>query len=222
MKISKQTLDVLKNFATINQNILFTEGKTLTTRTVAKTMFGTANVDTEFPREFGIYNLGSLLGVMSLFSDPDIELGEKSMTISQGKNKVTYMYASKDVLDFPDKVIKIKEVAAQFELSEENLKSLLKAGAILSSTDLKISGDGKTISCTVLDPKNSAANTFTVEVGTTDRQFDAYIKMENMKMTSGKYTVILSEAPKITQFRSDTVDYSLYIANERNTTWVAA
>ena len=220
MKISKTTLDILKNFSTINQNILIKEGSTLTTRTVAKNLFVSATVDTEFPQDFGIYNLSQLLGVMSLFSDPDVELSDKSMIISQGKNKVQYMFASPEVLDYPDKAIKMPDSDANFELSDENLKSLLKAGAILSSTDLKISGDGDLITCTVLDPKNPSANTFSIEVGTTDRTFDAFIKLENLKLIQGKYKVSLSEK-KISHFSNQVVDYNMYVACERSTVWTS-
>lgn len=218
MKISKQTIEVLKNFASINQNILIKEGNVLTTRTVARNLFASATVDTSFPQDVGIYNLNTFLGVLSLFSDPDVELAETSMIISQGKNKVNYLYAAPAVLDFPDKAIKMPAVTATFELTEENLKSLLKAGAVLSSTDLKISSDGTTITCTVMDPKNSSANTFTVEVGKSDREFDVYIKIENLKMIPGAYTVSLSEK-MIAQFESKDQSYSLYVANEKNSKW---
>ena len=62
-------------------------------------------------------------------------------------------------------------------------------------------------------------NTFSVEVGTTDREFSSFIKIENLKMLTGKYNVLMSEK-KITHFKHDTIDYSLFIANEKNTNWV--
>jgi hypothetical protein len=218
MKISKQTIEILRNYAAINQNILIKEGNVLTTRTVARNLFASATVDTSFPQDVGIYNLSTFLGVLSLFSDPEIDFGESAMTISQGKNKVNYLYAAPAVLDFPDKAIKMPAVTATFELTEENLKSLLKASAVLSSTDLKISSDGKVITCTVLDPKNSAANTFTVEVGESDREFEVFIKIENLKMIPAAYDVSLSEK-MIAQFQSKDKSYSLYVANEKNSKW---
>lgn len=218
MKISASTISILKNFASINQNIMIRAGTKINTRTVAKNLFATAVVDTDFPQDFGIYNTNSFLGVLSLFSDPEIELLDTHMVISQGKNKVQYHFASPDVLDFPDKSINMPDADAKFELTEENLKSLLKAGAVLSSTDLNITGDGATITCTVLDPKNPSANTFSVEVGETDRTFSVFLKLENLKLISGKYNVSLS-AKKIAQFENASIDYSLYIANEKNSSW---
>jgi hypothetical protein len=218
MKLSKNTLDVLRNFSSINQNILIKAGKTLSTRTVAKNIFVTADVDDEFPQEFGIYNAPELLGVISLFTDPELTFNENSLTISQGKNKVQYVFASPEVLDYPDKAIKMPKADASFELAEEDLKSLLKAGSVLSATDLLIQGDGSTITCTVLDPKNPSSNTFAVEVGTTDQVFSSYIKLENLKMPPSIYMVSLS-SKKIAQFSSKTISYEFFAACEKNSTW---
>lgn len=218
MKFSKSTIEILRNFASINQNILIKKGNVLSTRTVAKNIFVEATVEDTFEQEFGVYNLAELLGIVSLFSDPEFTLSENSVTISQGKNKVQYVFASPEVLDYPDKAIKMPATDASFELSEENLKSLLKAGAVLSATDLVIQGNGNTITCTVLDPKNPSSNTFAIEVGSTDKSFSAYIKLENLKLIPGIYEVNLS-SKKIAQFKSKTMTYAVYIANEKNSTW---
>ena len=218
MQLSKNTLAILANFATINQNILIKTGNVLNTRTVAKNIYVESTVEEDFEQEFGVYNLSQFLGIIGLFSDPTYELSKNSVTISQGKNKVQYLFAAPEVLDFPDKAIKMPATDASFELSEEDLKSLLKAGAVLSATDLLIAGDGQLITCTVLDPKNPSSNTFAVEVGTTDRVFSGYIKLESLKLPSGIYDVMLS-SKKITHFKNKTMSYSFYVANEKNSTW---
>lgn len=218
MKFSKATLEILRNFASINQNILIRAGTVLATRTVAKNIFVEATVEDEFEQDIPLYNLAEFLGVVSLFSDPEFILTDNSVKITQGKNTVQYVFASPEVLDYPDKAIKMPSTDATFELSEENLKSLLKAGSVLSATDLLIQGNGETIVCTVLDPKNPSSNTFSVEVGTTDRVFSSYIQLANLKMIPGIYEVNLS-SKKITQFKSKTMKYAFYIANEKSTTW---
>lgn len=218
MKLSKSTLEILRNFASINQNVLIKQGSVLSTRTVAKNIFVEATVEDEFEQEFGLYNLNEFLGIVSLFSDPEFTLSDNSVTISQGKNKVQYVFASPEVLDYPDKAIKMPTTDATFELSDENLKSLLKAGAVLSATDLLIQGDGSTIMCTVLDPKNPSSNTFAIEVGGTDKSFSTYVKLENLKLIPGVYDVNLS-SKKIVQFKSKTIEYAVYIAAEKNSTW---
>ncbi len=220
MKLSKATLQILANFASINQNILIKQGNLICTRTVAKNIYVEAKVDDTFDQEFGIYNLSEFLGIVNLFSDPVFELSENSAVISQGKNKVNYVFASPEVLDYPDKPIKMPPTDASFELSEENLKSLLKAGAVLSATNLLIKGDGELITCTVLDPENPSSNTFTVEVGTTEKIFNAYIRLESLKLPAGIYEVNLS-SKKIAHFSNKVIDYNIYIANEKTSSWQA-
>ena len=81
MKLSENTLEVLKNFASINQSILFTEGKELNTVSVQKNVLGTAKVDETFKssngEDFAIYDLNEFLSTVSLFDDPDVEFGEQ-------------------------------------------------------------------------------------------------------------------------------------------------
>ena len=57
MKLSKSTLDILKNFKEINQSILFKQGNSLKTISVMKNILAEATIEEELPRDFGIYDL---------------------------------------------------------------------------------------------------------------------------------------------------------------------
>ena len=72
MKLSENTVSVLKNFSNINQNILVKEGATLHTMSTMKNIIGRASIDETFDREFGIYDLNEFLGVMSLSKNADL------------------------------------------------------------------------------------------------------------------------------------------------------
>ena len=64
-----------------------------------------------------------------------------------------------------------------------------------------------------LDKKNSNSNVSSIEVGTTDIDFTAYIKAENMKIVPGEYDVALSKA-KIAHFINKKVPVQYWIALE--------
>ncbi len=85
MKLSENTLEVLKNFASINQSILFTEGKELDTVSVQKNVLASATVTETFKssngEDFAIYDLNEFLSTVSLFDDPDVNFGEQFATI---------------------------------------------------------------------------------------------------------------------------------------------
>ena len=73
MKISDNTIKILKNFSSINQSILFRTGSTIRTKSPLSTIAAQAVVDEMFPFEFGIYDLNQFLSVVSLFEDPDFD-----------------------------------------------------------------------------------------------------------------------------------------------------
>ena len=65
MKLSNHTTSVLKNFATINQNLVIKEGNTITTMSAMKNIVAKADVEETFPQEVAIYDLNEFLASMS-------------------------------------------------------------------------------------------------------------------------------------------------------------
>ena len=57
MKLSDDTVQVLKNFSGINQSLQFKSGNTLKTISPLKTIFVEATVGESFPKEFALYDL---------------------------------------------------------------------------------------------------------------------------------------------------------------------
>ena len=78
MKLSDNTLNVLKNFAGINNSILVKEGNKLRTISVAKNILAEANITEEFPRDVAIYDLNQFLNGLGLHSDPDLDFSPES------------------------------------------------------------------------------------------------------------------------------------------------
>ena len=94
MKFSKQTFEILKNFSTINSNILVKPGNTLSTITGAKNVMSEAKVAEEFDVEFGIWDLSKFLGTISLFQDPEFEFEEKYVLIKSSTGSCVKYYYS--------------------------------------------------------------------------------------------------------------------------------
>ena len=82
MILSDDTLNVLKNFATINPNLVFKPGQRLSTISEAKTIMAKAEIVEDFPQEFGIYDLNEFLSVCGLIENPQLNFEEKSVLIS--------------------------------------------------------------------------------------------------------------------------------------------
>ena len=79
MKLSNHTTSVLKNFATINQNLVIKQGSEMTTMSAMKNIIARATVEETFPQEIAIYDLNEFLGALSLFTNPilDFAIGER-------------------------------------------------------------------------------------------------------------------------------------------------
>ena len=78
MKLSSQTINVLKNYASINQGIVFKKGNVVSTMSAQKNILSEATIPDEFPQGFGVYDLNNFLSVISLNKDPEIEFDEKN------------------------------------------------------------------------------------------------------------------------------------------------
>lgn len=194
MKLSKQTINILRNFASINTNLYITPGNTLMTVAANKTSFATAKVEEEFDVEFGVYDLGELLGVLSIFNDPDLTFTEKTLTISEGKNRIRYMPADAAVLIYPKKEPKFTDdPEAQFDLSAQNLAQITKASSVLKVPFVTFKGDGNKIVALVHDKTNPNSNQFTIDLDAkTDRVFDMHVKVDSLKMLPEDYAVSIS------------------------------
>ena len=227
MKLSEQTVEVLKNFATINQSILFTDGKELNTVAIQKNLLGSATVTETFKSpngEFAIYDLNEFLSTLSLFEDPEVEFGEQFATISDSKANTVYWFADKEIIVFPTSKIEMPDSDVEFTLTAECLDKLQRATGTLGVPDLVIrrgESDPSKIVAEVLDKRNDTTNTFSVEVGdyAGEADFKFYFLTERMKMLPGDYNVQISskKISKLTSVPDGEVTY--WIALEQDSTY---
>lgn len=215
MKLSKETLEILQNFATINQSILFLEGKTQKTFTTTKTCYAEATVAEEFPQEFAIYDLNMFLGLISLFKDPEIELTDTSVVIQDGRQKATYRFCSPSLITHPpkDKKIQLGKVKSTFELTSEDFKSLLKAVALYSQEFIGIEADGDGLYVKTLNVKEKDSDGVSLRIADTDQTFRYVISVDNMKMLPHSYDVSVLENMGVV-FKSKTTDLMYVVPSE--------
>ena len=215
MKLSDQTVEVLQNFSTINQSLLFKEGNTLRTVSPQKTVLAEVEVGDEFEQEFGIYDLGQFLSALSLIEDPDLNLGSDGLTISDGNGTaLDYRYADESmIVTPPEKALTLPDVNATFVLSSANLKAVLQAARVLGLPEIIVKGvDGKII-ISAGDSKNSSMNSFSKTVGTTDAEFMHVFKVDNMKMMVLEYNVEIS-TKGISKFYTSDGRVTYFVATE--------
>ena len=216
MKVSDQTLEVLKNFSEINTNILVKPGSELSTISTMKNILAKATITESFDKQFAIYDLSELLGIVSAFDKPDLDMtNEKYMTVnSEGsKSKAKYYYSDESVVVAPQKDVVMPDAEVSFELKNEILSKLMKMSAIMKLPDLSLVGKkGQDLILKVHDKKNSA-NSYEEPVGTANADFVFNFKIENSKIVPGDYDVAVS-SKSISHFKNKTKPVEYWIALE--------
>lgn len=222
MKLSNYTTSVLKNFSTINQNLVIKEGNTITTMSAMKNIVAKAEVEETFPQQIAIYDLNEFLGALSLFTSPVLDFSDNHVMISEENKpttKMKYFYSDPSVVTSPNKMITMPSNEVKFTMSSEDLSRLKRAAGAIGAPDMVLEKDGSSSSLTVKDKKNDTANNYSLDVDTTSEgEFNFYFKVENMKLLDGNYDVEIS-AKNISHYTNKSTDIEYWIALEPESTY---
>ena len=220
MKLSESTLSVLKNFSTINQSILFKQGRKLRTISVMKNILAEVTIDEELPKDFGIYDLNQFLNGMGLHQSPELDFSNDSyVVIKEGKMRTKYFFADANVIITPpDKPIELPSEDVTFDLSTDQLDKLLKAAAVYQLPDLSAVGENGVVKLVVRDKNYDTSNDFAITVAETESTFSFNFKVENIKILPGTYEVVVSQK-LLSRFTSKNHDLTYFIALEPDSTF---
>ena len=223
MELSSRTVEILRNFSTINPNIVVNGGNVLKTMSIAKNIVFRAEIDESFPSTFGIYDLSEFLSVLSLVDRPSITFGDNFCTVSDGSglSSVKYFYSDPEMLSAPKKDIVMPECEVKFLLTNETLSKIKRASSALGYENISIRPNGNSIEITVVDTNDSTSNSYSVLVegqfpeGT---DFDFIMGVGNMKLMGEDYEVSIS-TKLISHFKSITSETQYFIALEKSSTY---
>ena len=197
MKLSKHTLNMLKNFSDINMSIEIKEGNILRTVSVQKNILAQAELEDSFPQDFAIYELNRFLGAVSLFDDPEFRFNGKSANIGTTRHSVDYVYCDPSmIVTPPENNITFPDPEVKFSLSQDALSQIMKASNVLGTPEIAIEGGphpNDVIRLKALDVNNDSTDTFKVVLDEkSGHTFRFVFKTENMKMIPGNYDVEIS------------------------------
>jgi len=225
MELSDNTLTVLKNFSSINQNLMVREGKTIKTISEARNVLATANVSEEFPKEFGIYDLSEFISVLGLVDVPRLSFQDEYVIIgdSTGRSKVKYFFSSEETLTTPSKDIKMPDAELKFELTTDTLSKLKRAAGALGHSEFSMTAKDGVLSLSVVDNQNSTSNAFSIDVpadSIPEVNFNFIMSISNLKIIAGDYKVGVS-SKLISEFKHKELDVTYWIALEKSSTYGA-
>ena len=220
MKLSNETISVLKNFGAINQGILFKQGKTLKTVSSHKNILAEVDIKEDIPAEFGIYDLNNFLSVISLHKDdPSFEFDDKQVTIvgNKGRSKIKYRFTPANmIVTPPEKALTMPDAEIKFDLTAEDFDWVLRAAGVLASPQIAIESDGKKVSIVTLDLQNDSAHTDALEIANGNgNKYKMIFKTENItKVLAGTYEVSIS-SKGISHFKNKNLPLQYWITTEQ-------
>lgn len=224
MKLSKETIAILKNFATIQPNLMFKAGSELKTIAEAKNIVAKATITEQIPQDFGIYDVNDFLSSLSLFNDPtfDFTADGKSAVIKEGKSSLTYFFSDEASLTFPQKDVSMPPIDASFVLTDATLSSLKRATSLLSVSTVSVEDRADGVNISVKDAKNSTSNSYGTEVegNSNGHSFKFHFDIGNFKILPGDYDVSIS-GKLISHFKHKTMPIEYWIALEKSSTYEA-
>ena len=224
MKVSDRTINLLKNYANINQSIEFREGNVLKTVSPLNTILASVEIEEEFPRTFPIYELNRFLGILSSYDDPELEFSDNSVKIiekNDDEEYTEYRYCGSSSMfqTPPEKEISFPTAEINFTLENDVFKKIMNRSNHLGLPEIVVEGDGTTIRIRTSDTGNSSSDINSKKVGMTDKTFRMIFKTENInKIMEGDYDISLS-SKRISHFvrKGDSLKY--WIALEQNSTF---
>lgn len=191
MKLSENTLSVLKNFSAINSGLVLQQGKTQKTISPEKSILVEVEIEDTIPNQFGIYDLNQFLGNVTTLGNPDLTFEEKSVLMNDGEIALSYYSCSTNlIVSPPDKELKLKQVDVSFRLTNAILSKLLKLASMNSLTHLSVVGKNGEIRLQTHEKANDTSNHASFKLNDyAGADFAASFKVENIKLIPGDYDV---------------------------------
>lgn len=197
VKLSQETLGVLKIASSINKSLAFKAGNEIKTVSATGSIVMEATVAETFPADFAIYELPKLLGVLALPSFKDAELVfeddvDTHMVIKAGSSKIKYFYTPEDFAKHPGKSITLPKVDVDVNIQKDTLDAFEKTAAALGHKFMKFKVDNKHLYLIATTPEVDTSNDYVVDLGENQADdFEAMIKLENLRLVSGDFNVQL-------------------------------
>lgn len=219
MQLTEKTLSILKNFASINQNFVFTGTNIVRTVAESRSIMGQAVLESAPEDKIGIYDLNEFLSTMNLVDNPKLDFKKDfvEITDSSGRSRVKYYFSDPDMLTYPKKDVVPLDEGVKFELDLDTLNKLKRASSTLGHDLLRITPSGSNLLFSIVDPENSTANDFSMDhAGSFDEgsDFTLYVSIANLKMLPGDYNVVATK--KLFMYlenKNDPIQY--YVALEK-------
>lgn len=191
MKLSENTLAVLKNFASINSGVVLNAGKVQKSISPEKSILVEAQLEDDIPSKFGIYDLNQFLGNVTTLRNPELTFTNEDVTLDDGDLALTYHACSPNlIISPPEKELVLKTVDVTFSMPNATLQKLLKVATMNNLPNLTVVGKDGELRLKIHERANDTSNHGSVKIGDyAGADFTATFKTENLKLLPDDYNV---------------------------------
>lgn len=221
MKLSENTMNVLKNFSGINSGMVFRKGNVVRTISKQQNILAKAIIDENLGDDFAIYDLNRFLSLLGSLKDPELKINSSSKNIKVTSGTGNTLYGLSDeslVVAPPAKELKVDNAEVSFTLTKDDFAQVMKLAGVLSLPNIAVRGNRKKISIAALDVKNQDSDVFWIDVGNTKAEFQMVFLTENFKMIPGNYDVSIS-SKGISHFKNTSAPLEYWIATETGSSY---
>ena len=213
MKLSDNTVQILKNYSTINSGIVVKPGNVLRTISANKAILAEATVEETFPHEFGIYDLNKSLALLSMNkAENEVEILQDFLVFKSLGTIRQRFTATNLILSPPNKSITVPAYEVSFHMTADTLNWIFNVASILKCPNIVFTNDDGKIAISAMDVKGEIVDDAKIVLETeTNYQFQATLKIENLKLINDAYQVDISSAG-VCKFHNE---------NKKLTYWVA-
>lgn len=189
MKISEDTLKMLKWMATVNGGIKIDPGNEIYSKAESQAMACKCEISETFEKPFVTTNLQKFLSLVDLIDEPDFEFNDDSVIITSGdgKNKVRFLQSNPALVNQSNKVPRDQEgIALEFRLLSEDLQKVFNSAKVLCVSDITLHTKDGNIFMTVSNKSmNNSSDYVDIKVGTVgdeDLNVSFAFKKQNLKL----------------------------------------
>jgi hypothetical protein len=191
MKLSENTLAVLKNFASINSGVVLSAGTAQRTISPEKSILVEATIDDDIPTQFGIYDLNQFLGNLTTLRNPELTFSKEGVVLDDGELSFEYRACSANlIITPPEKELVLKSVDVTFFLPNDTLQKLIKVATMNGLPNLSVVGKNGQLLLKIHERANDTSNSGTIQIGEyAGQDFTASFKTDNLKLLPNDYNV---------------------------------
>lgn len=191
MKLSENTLNVLKNFSSINSGLVLQKGNVQKTISPEKTILAEVELEDAIPEQFGIYDLNTFLGNVTTLNNPELSFTADSVIMSDSDIRMNfYSCAVNLIVSPPDKELVMKQIDVRFTLTNAVLTKLLRLSSMNSLPNLSVIGKNGEVRLQTHEKANDTSNFASIKIGDhTGDDFSVSFKTENIKLLADDYDV---------------------------------